>query len=34
LFTALREQAGLRVAQTKGLVPVLVITSVERPTEN
>jgi bla regulator protein BlaR1 len=32
LFTALREQLGLRLMPSRGLVDVLVIDSVERPT--
>jgi len=34
LFTALREQMGLRLVPRRGLVEVMVIDSVERPTEN
>ena len=34
LFTALQEQLGLRLESTKGPVDVLVIDSVERPSEN
>ena len=34
LFTAVQEQLGLRLESTKGPVEVLVIESVEKPTEN
>jgi len=34
LFTAIQEQLGLRLESTKGPVEVLVIDSVERPSEN
>ncbi len=34
LFTALQEQLGLRLEPGKGAVPVLVIDSVDRPTED
>ena len=34
LFTALQEQYGLRLANGKGPVQVLVIDHVERPSEN
>jgi uncharacterized protein (TIGR03435 family) len=34
LFTAVQEQLGLRLAATKGLVDVIVIDGVERPSEN
>ena len=34
LFTALREQLGLKLESTRGPVDVLVIDSVQKPTEN
>jgi uncharacterized protein (TIGR03435 family) len=34
LFTAVQEQLGLRLESTKGPVDVLVIDSVQKPTEN
>jgi uncharacterized protein (TIGR03435 family) len=34
IFTAVREQLGLELKSTKGPVPILVIDSVERPSEN
>jgi uncharacterized protein (TIGR03435 family) len=34
LFTAIQEQLGLRLESTKGPVDVLVIDSVQKPTEN
>lgn len=34
LFTAMEEQLGLKVASTKAKVEVLVIDSLDRPTEN
>jgi uncharacterized protein (TIGR03435 family) len=34
LFTAVQEQLGLRLESTKGPVEVLVIDSVQKPTEN
>jgi uncharacterized protein (TIGR03435 family) len=34
LVTALREQLGLRLESQKASVPVLVIDSISRPTEN
>ena len=34
LFTALQEQLGLRLESAKGPVDVLVIESVQKPTEN
>lgn len=34
LFTAIREQAGLRLQPGKGPMPVLVIDHIERPTDN
>ncbi len=34
LYTALQEQMGLRLVATKGMVKVLVIDAVEKPTEN
>ena len=32
IFTAIREQLGLKLERTRGLVDVLVIDSVQRPT--
>jgi uncharacterized protein (TIGR03435 family) len=34
LFTALEEQLGLKLESSRGMVEVLVIDSVERPTPN
>jgi uncharacterized protein (TIGR03435 family) len=34
LFTAVQEQLGLRLESQKGPVPILIIDSVEKPTEN
>jgi uncharacterized protein (TIGR03435 family) len=34
IFTALQEQLGLRLASTKGPVEILIIDSVEKPSEN
>ena len=34
IFTAVREQLGLELKSTKGPVPILVVDSVERPSEN
>jgi uncharacterized protein (TIGR03435 family) len=34
LFTALQEQLGLRLQSGKGLVPLLVIDHVEKPSKN
>lgn len=34
LFTALREQLGLRIEATRGPVEVIVIDGAERPSEN
>lgn len=34
LFTAIREQAGLRLQSAKGPMPVLVIDHIEKPTDN
>jgi uncharacterized protein (TIGR03435 family) len=34
LFTGLQEQLGLRMVSTKGLVEVLIIDHIERPSEN
>jgi uncharacterized protein (TIGR03435 family) len=34
VFTALQEQLGLKLESTKGPVPILVIDSVSKPTEN
>jgi uncharacterized protein (TIGR03435 family) len=34
IFTALREQLGLKLESTKGLVEIIVIDSIEKPSEN
>lgn len=34
LFTALQEQLGLKLVNTRGPVEIIVIESVERPSEN
>jgi uncharacterized protein (TIGR03435 family) len=34
IFTALREQLGLKLERARGLVELLVIDSVEQPTPN
>jgi uncharacterized protein (TIGR03435 family) len=34
LITAMQEQLGLKLEETKGTVEVLIIERVERPTEN
>lgn len=34
IFTAIQEQLGLKLERTRGLVDVLVIESVDRPTPN
>jgi uncharacterized protein (TIGR03435 family) len=34
IFTAIREQVGLRLAAERGPVPTMVIDSVERPSAN
>ena len=34
LFTAIQEQLGLKLESTKGLVEIMVIDSIQKPTEN
>ena len=34
VFTALEEQLGLRLESAKGPVPILIIDSIDRPSEN
>src|SRR5262249_669303 len=34
IFTAIQEQLGLKLESTKGPVPVIVIDSVQKPSEN